>query len=509
MPPRVPRSSTVETPASLAKAMVSAIAGSGRAIWIDPCTGNGAFIAALRQAGIPKHRVRAIDLSRRRGDHDQHARVERGVDFLEWARHHVGTCDRLIMNPPYVSLNRLHGGPRRAALDVALPEGDHLHLTANYWCAFILRAIETLRPGGSLVAVLPASWDYASYARPVRAAVGAAFATVTEIRSATPLFPKVLEGAVVVVATNKGGTSAGWERIEAPDAAGTTQALEALSQRSRRGASPKVTTLAVDKHPTVALGELMNVRIGAVTGDAHYFLLSEKERVQYDLPRSSLKPVVTRARHLCGAFITRAHWLRLLEKGERVWLFRPQRGVKPAAVRRYLERGKRGSCNLKAYKVSRRDVWYQVPLPSRPDGFISGMGKGMPFLALRAMRGLTATNTLYIVQFHRHVSSPEGRASAALAMLTTAARAELQRHARIYADGLLKFEPAELSRVRVPRWRSTRGATGALRTAMAFLEAGDARSARAIADQWFAAQVRKSPEPSRGATHLRPGLAAR
>src|SRR5689334_8999430 len=126
MPPRVPRSSTVETPASLAKAMVDAVGRAGPTIWVDPCTGNGAFIAALRLAGVRKQSVRALDLSRRRGENDQHARVERGVDFLEWAKLHVGTCDRLIMNPPYASLNRLRGAPRRAALDVSLPGGEKL-----------------------------------------------------------------------------------------------------------------------------------------------------------------------------------------------------------------------------------------------------------------------------------------------------------------------------------------------------------------------------------------------
>lgn len=502
MPRGVPQSSTVETPAALAAAMVAAIMGPG-GTWLDPCTGTGAFIQALRDAGVNRRNIRAVDLSRRASENDLLANVERGVDFVEWANEHAGVCDRLIMNPPYVMLGRLRGSPRRNALEVLLPDGKHLHLTANYWCAFMLLAIEAVRAGGSMVAVLPASWDYARYAVAVRKALRDAFGDVTEIRSASPLFPEVLEGAVVVVAKNRGGLGKTWRRLEVPNAVVTIELLKTLGSRTASSFSSSVSLLPVARQQLVPLGDLMDIRIGAVTGDASYFLLNETERVQLGLPKSSLKPALTRARHLTDAFLERAHWKKLLDAGERVWLFRPRKGRKPPATQRYLAAGRRGLCDLNAYKVRHRKVWYEVPLPSRVDGFISGMGKGLPFLTLRQMHSLTATNTLYVVQFRRQVSGKQARASAALALITTAARRELRRHARVYADGLLKFEPAELARVCVPMWRSTRGASVALMSALNKLVAGDTVGACAIADSWFAAQTKNAEAQSRSLRRYR------
>jgi hypothetical protein len=90
-------------------------------------------------------------------------------------------------------------------------------LKANYWCAFVLAAMRTLRENGSMAVVLPAAWDYARYARRVRDAVTAAFGEVTVVRSASPLFPGVLEGAVVVVAQKRGERPCVLRRVEVPE----------------------------------------------------------------------------------------------------------------------------------------------------------------------------------------------------------------------------------------------------------------------------------------------------
>ena len=41
----VPDSSTVHTPQALAAAMVRAARGQGTGLWLDPCVGDGAFVA--------------------------------------------------------------------------------------------------------------------------------------------------------------------------------------------------------------------------------------------------------------------------------------------------------------------------------------------------------------------------------------------------------------------------------------------------------------------------------
>jgi hypothetical protein len=175
--------------------------------------------------------------------------------------------------------------------------------------------------------------------------------------------------------------------------------------------------------------------------------------------------------------------------------------MKHAAVRRYLRLAKAGKCNLDGYKLKRRTPWYRVPLPTNVDGFLSGMSKNLPFLVMRGMRGLTATNTLYVVRFRKGFRTPNARIAVALVLLSSAARHELEKCARSYADGLCKFEPAELRGVRVPVPRIAPGGGAILKLATEHLIAGREPEARALADKWLKLQ-QNAGSPPRDASAL-------
>jgi adenine-specific DNA-methyltransferase len=495
----VPRSSTVHTPDALARAVVAAIATSAPLKWLDPCVGDGAFVRAVASMGVPRRHIHAFDLSRRQACADTLATTTRGVDFIRWASSRHGVCDRLVMNPPYVTLGQLRGAPRDAAMALRMPNGRSLFLNANYWCAFVLSAIQVVRPRGCMVAVLPAAWEYARYAQPIREAVGDAFGEVIEIRSTRPLFPDVLEGSIVLVARERGSERSIWRRAEVRDVEAMVHALEALARGETLQATTVIRSVARKRRETIRLGELMDIRIGAVTGDARYFLLTEAQRRELDLPRAAVRPVVTRARHLCAASLDASTWRQLLERGERVWLFCPgPRTLKHTAVRRYLKAGESGACRVDGYKLRRRDPWHHVPLPRSVDGFLSGMSHRYPFLVLRELSGLTATNTLYVVRLKRPFRSAVGRVAVALALLTSEARGAMARCARNYADGLIKLEPAELASVQVPVPRMATGGRRRLRLATAHLVAGRDADARIIADEWCRAE-----QPEHVGTHQR------
>ncbi|MEZ4257509.1 MAG: N-6 DNA methylase [Polyangiaceae bacterium] len=480
----VPQSSTVFTPPELAAAMVAAVRGKPNALWLDPCVGDGAFVAQMAARGIDAAQISAIDIAPGPGALDKAALTVRGVDFLEWAAGHRAAVDHVVMNPPYVALSRVQGKLLDRALDVRLSDGQHLPFKANYWAAFLLTAIECVREGGSLVAVLPAAWDFAKYATRVRQTVERAFGEVLVVRCASPLFPKVQEGVVIVVAFDRGAQSCTNRRVEVP---GLVETIAALERIARGKEPPGTSTVRAFAPPPLALhrlDEIVHIHIGAVTGDAGYFLLNERERKEWRLPRSALRPTLSRSKHLAGAAIGRKEWAELRDQGGRVWMFWPRRSaLRHAAVRAYLKHGKEGGCNLAAHKITKRDPWHRTPLPGRVDGFMSGMSKRLPFLALREMPGLTASNTLYVIRFKKRVTQAE-KATLGVLLLTSSVRAELARHARVYADGLLKFEPSELGSVRVPVVRARDDAARVLRDATVLLLAGREAEASAMADDW-------------------------
>ncbi len=482
----IPSSSTVSTPEILAAAMVRAAGGESNLAWLDPCVGDGAFIAAMSQAGVPPERIRALDISPAPAQCDSLAQTERGVDFIDWAARHLASVDCIVMNPPYVALNKLRGSARERALQLELSVGSRLPLRANYWCAFILCGIRCLRPGGTMVAVLPSAWEFAQYAASIRVEVHEAFGDVTVIRCKKPLFPTVQEGTVVVVARRRGETPSILRHVTTPDLEGTVSALREVAGHQIPQGSTMVRHLATVAEKQTRLGDLLDIRIGAVTGHARYFLLTEQERLALELPQAAVRPVVSRSRHLTAAVMTQQEWERLRDQGERVWLFRPPDAIlSHPAVDRYLQHGQGGACNVNGFKVGSRDPWHRTPLPGRIDGFLSGMSKQRPFLSLRSMDRLTATNTLYVVRFKRAQEAVD-RAAIGLALLTSKVRHELVRHARVYADGLVKFEPNELARILVPTLSSHPDAMEVFERATALLLADDEAASEALADEWVA-----------------------
>lgn len=488
----IPASSTVYTPQALARAMVEAASDKQGCVWLDPCLGDGAFVAEIAALGVSKDRIIALDISVNRSRTDAMALTERGIDFIAWAKGQSSTVDRIVMNPPYVGLSKVKGSPLEQALKVSIPHGDALTRRFNYWCAFILRAIECLRPGGHLVAVLPAAWDYAIYARPIREAVYRAFGMVGVVRCSKPLFSTVQEGTVVLVARNRGATSSTRVRLEVSDLQETIEAVRVFGTGGRPTSADVVHALPAQPFSFQRLDELMTIRIGAVTGDSKYFLLSEQERVANNLPVSACTPVLTRARHLISAFMDRPAWERLRDNGERVWLFRPTSSAQNhTAVVRYLELGLDGNCNMQAHKVRSRNPWHRTPLPPKADGFISGTAGGLPFLVLKEMKGLSATNTLYVVSFKRKIGLSE-RAAIGILLLTSSVRRQLMDSARIYADGLRKFEPSDLGRIRVPVVsKLSTNTVDVFRSVCECAAMGRLEEAQRLADRWLNESLKK------------------
>src|ERR1039457_390733 len=205
MMPLPPSSCRVYTDPSLAKGMVLALGDSDDAEWLDPCVGSGAFVDALAQVSVNPKRVRAIDIDPERAGNDCLAKTLRGQDFISWSATTHERFDRIVANPPYVSISRLPAELQKTTAEFrSRLTGTHVSLGSNYWCAFLLASIDLLKPDGRLCFVLPAGWDYAAYAGWFRENLIRFFERIDVHRSQAPMFATVREGSVVVVAAGFG-----------------------------------------------------------------------------------------------------------------------------------------------------------------------------------------------------------------------------------------------------------------------------------------------------------------
>jgi hypothetical protein len=227
--------------------------------------------------------------------------------------------------------------------------------------------------------------------------------------------------------------------------------------------------------------DLYTIGIGCVTGDARYFLLTEADRIRHKLPIEALRPVLSKARHLVAARITKAHWNRLLDANERVWLFSPTvNTLRQKAVRAYLKHGEK-VCDLNAYKLKNRNPWYQVRDIRKATGFLSGMTRLGPWISFRSMRQLAATNTLYTLTAKNKMTADE-HAAWGLSLLSTPSRRQFAELTRRYPDGLPKLEPHDLNSFQLTPPKSSTDAVENYNRAVDLLLASRISEAVAVAD---------------------------
>jgi adenine-specific DNA-methyltransferase len=485
--PRAPSSCKVYTPEILAASMVQAILDHSRSSWLEPCAGPGVFLRVLRDAGVSAKSITAIDLDLKPSLEDSFAQTIRGMDFLGWAQATKQRFDKIVANPPYVSLRRLSLSLRETAITIRGPRGEAVTRRSNTWYAFLCASMSLLQPRGSICFVLPAAWEYAHYASALRKHMPTYFGHFEVHRSQKPLFEMVQDGCFVIIGRNFGCKSESVSYFEHRSITELVAALEKKSSDTRSSCNRVANSKRnlPRQHGLYRLGDVVDIRIGGVTGDSDYFLLKENQRKNLRLPASSLVPVITKARHLVACMIGKNEWEALRKRNERVWLFRPpSRLLLHPSVRAYLRRSfLKGGCRRTRYKVRTREPWHWTELPSRVHGFISGMSGTGPWIAFNKMAKLNATNTLYAVEFRGSQSSEE-RAAIALSLLTSQGQESLEAIQRIYADRLKKYEPGDLMNVSLPRPQRIKGSATRYREAITALLSGEVQKATRIADGW-------------------------
>lgn len=485
--PAVPASCQVSTPRAIADLMVSVLEPASTDAWLEPCVGSGALLRALSRAGVGRAQVRGVDLDPTPLGFDSLGMVLRGVDFLGWSLTTSERFSAIVANPPYMPLARSHPDVLAASRRIIGPASTGVGRGANTWYAFLCASLSLLADRGRLAFLLPASWEYADYAHKLRVRLSSLFRVVDVHRAEKPLFDTVKEGSVLLICKDFGVGRGAYRRTLHQGAAGLVRALAPgqPTRRERRNAVA-ASTQPLTSIEAVPFESVFRIAIGGVVGDARFFLLNEARRVELGLPTGSLRPVVSRAKHLSTPLITPKVWETLRRNNERIWLFSPPAGLRAhPRVREYLRLSPSdGGCIRSAGKVAGRPQWSRPVMPTRVEGFLSGMSSAGPWIAFSRMPRLSASNTLYVVRT-RSVAVRANRYVWALGLLTSSVREQIRMRTRRYADGLCKLEPCDINALMLPVPRSVMGARRAYVTALGALLAGDDKLAAGLADTWF------------------------
>lgn len=286
------RRGAFDTPAELARRTVArALAAadgpvrSGR----DPACGPGAFLLALREAGVAeRHGVeldpRAAAVARVA---DPGAQVEVGDGFAPRE-----AVDLVVGNPPFVPPER-QGAAMRRALRARF---DWLDRRFDLAVPFAAVAREQVRPGGALGLVLPCSLLWEPYARGWRRQLLARDAVV-DLEGPLPFPGAAVRVAVLVLRAGGGPAPVAPGGLDAQALLGLDQAP--LNPRLRPGDPALVAWIRARSR---TLGELCEVDTGVVSHGPD----GGKARLLHDRPGAGRVPYVD-ARDLHRG--TR-HWLQ-------------------------------------------------------------------------------------------------------------------------------------------------------------------------------------------------------
>ncbi len=465
------------TPKPVAEAIVTwAVDGNDPQV-LDPSFGGCVFVESafktLRNLGFGDYltRVHGTDI-----DPDA---VTHLTPFISSGapRHHFHTSDffdfsltvapqggfsAVVGNPPYVRSHVLREDLRQKAQNRIQSEGFSVSNTASYWAYFVLHSLTLLRKSGCLGMVLPGAFLHAEYARPVRERVFADFEEVRVVLIGERIFRDAEEEAILLLARGWGNKNRVLQvaRLDSIRNIGDLNSIGAVPVLTKEDGSPAILASLVGQEilrlydsllrnpDVVSLGSLAKTRIGIVTGCNKFFI----RRPSYFRSRESLarltKMIVTSSSSFAGIEFSRRDLDDLMTADKPCFLVcLPKEGELSSEAQRFIQEGTDNHLHTR-YKCANRKPWYLVSISDPPDAFLTYMSGYAPRVIINSAR-VISTNAIHqlVPRDGNEVFDPP---RLALGSLTTLFQFSAELNARSYGGGVLKVEPSEADRLRIP-----------------------------------------------------------
>jgi predicted RNA methylase len=438
--------------------------------FLDPAIGTGSFYSALDQA-FPSRNISAaagIELDPIFARAATELWQGRGLNVTEgdFTRQPLPNqrFNLVLTNPPYVRHHHLSVEDKER-LKAKLARSLHLGISglAGLYCYFLLLCHDWMEDGGLAIWLIPSEFMDVNYGSTIRRYLTERV-TLLHIHRFCPSdaqFTDALVSSAIVVFRKSAPSPDHVTRfsfagsIEHPRT--EDQVPLALLRRSRKwtqfpgNAAPESTG-------ELTLGDIFSIKRGLATGSNNYFILTESEVKDWQIPRRFAKPILPGPRHLTEDVIEAlpdggpklSPQLYLLDCNE------PEEKIRVAWPRfhEYLQKGRLQETHA-SYLASRRTPWYsQEQRPPAPF-LCTYMGRSRngkrPFRFLWNRSQATAHN-VYLMLY------PKGPLRDALAKdpalqrqvfeaLQRITPAQLLAEGRVYGGGLHKVEPKELAQI--------------------------------------------------------------
>ena len=465
-----------DTPRPLAQALADWAIRDASDRVLEPSCGGGVIIksavARLTEIGAehPQQRIRGCDIDSRALDE-----TARGIASSELKLIHGNFLaltlkdfdevpfNVVLGNPPYVRLHTMDETTRIIARNVLTPP-DKISAKASLWAYFPIHAFKFLAAGGRMGWILPEIVLHAEYGKELLSWAAQKFerCIAVSLRERCFLGDGAKERVVVLLLSGAGvHAKRGVEMIEYTTADECVRALPELAHAASR-ALPQLNGHAVPHLVSVAaagaaqtienskdvtrLGAFAEIKIGVVTGDNRFFVLTEEQRIAAKLHPRHFQRAVRKFDDLgTGFHLAKIPQTRSFkENASGSWLLRPSPLSADQQLAKYLNQYTPQEI-AKNRTMAKRSHW-QVPLLGEvPDAFFRCMGKVGPRVVLNEAKSY-CTNTIHCLFFKRTVSTRKRRAIC-LSLHSSYSQLYAEFEGRQYGSGVLKFEPSEAKRL--------------------------------------------------------------
>jgi hypothetical protein len=371
--------------------------------------------------------------------------------------------DVILGNPPYVRLHTMDAATREIARK-ALPASDLLGARASLWAYFPIHAFKMLAVGGRMGWILPEAILHVDYGKQILRWATQRFARCVAVSLRERCF--VTDGAqervVMLLLAGAGGQAS--RELEMIEFTTVNECIAALPKLACPH-SPDLPQLNGHAVPhlvsnfatTVAgimetsgdlkkFGDFADVKIGVVTGDNDFFLLSEEQRFLAHLRTRHFQRVVSKFADLGERFEfteekdDHSPELRM----ERSWLLCPNLRSVDRRLAKYLQTYSPDEIT-KNKTMGKRAHWQAPELGAVPDAFFQYMGKHGPRIVLNKA-GYYCTNTIHRIFFTKRLSGAK-RLAICLSLHSSYSQLSAEFEGRQYGSGVLKLEPSEVRRL--------------------------------------------------------------
>lgn len=462
-----------DTPRPLAQAVTDWALRSKTDLVLEPSVGGGVIVQSiasrLRELGaVQGHKqIVACDIDPRALQETTQSMRNSPLNlvlgnFLALNLENLGghPFDAVVANPPYVRLHTMTPHERETAR-LCLPKGEQLDARASLWAYFPIHAFKMLKTGGRMAWILPETILHSDYGRQILRWSAQNFGRCIAVSLRERCFTGdgAKERVVILLLENAGIPAA--REIEMVEFEKATECIGALAKMGRKDNSnlPQLNGHAVPHlisteaasiasaldacSDFIPLGELANIRIGVVTGNNTFFVMNENQRVSAKLKRHHFQPIVSKFSDLGLGFEN----CESSDKNIKSLLLSPNPHSVDKALTAYLSKYLQEDINANR-TMQKRSNWQCPSLGQVPQAFLQYMGKIGPRMVLNSASKY-CTNTIHGVFFKEIITKPWQRAIC-LALHSTYCQLSAEFEGRQYGSGVLKLEPSEAKRLRVP-----------------------------------------------------------